>query len=172
MPSLGLSAAISCSISAKLSGWNIFLILCFWVIFFIPETFNWRPRPARVSGLVTTADTCQPSSKRARRLGTAKSSVPKNTSLADFFIVQFYELTTMVKLKEAILIFNMIDKHNSFGVVYFVLENPCQKHFVLEPHRLPLLFCCPNSGFRVPRNFTVNIFNAQTTLKVFYNLPF
>src|SRR3990167_9928630 len=165
MPSLGLSAAISCSISAKLPGWNIFLIPCLWAISFTPETFNWRPRPARASGLVTTADTCQPSSKRACRLRTAKSSVPKNTSLADFFIIQFYELTTMVKLKEAILIFNMIDKHNSLGVVYFVLENPCQKPFGLEPHRLPLLVCGPNSGFSVPGNFTVNIFNAQTTLK-------
>src|SRR3990167_1561310 len=172
MPSLGLSAAISCSISAKLSGWNIFLISYFRANFFTPETFNWRPRPARVSGLVTTADTCQPSFKRARRLGTTKSSVPKNTSLADFFIVQFYKLTTMIKLKEAILIFNMIDKHNSLDVVYFVLENPCQKPFGLEPHRLPLFVCGPNSSFSVPGNFTVNVFNAQTTLKVFYNLPF
>ena len=54
---------------------------------FTSENCSWCPRPAGLSGMVTTATTLYPPSTNARRLAVANSGVPKNMILKSFLSI-------------------------------------------------------------------------------------
>ena len=61
--------------------------------FLTSEYCTWCPRPAGLSGMVTTATTLYPPSTRACRLAAANSGVPKYTILKSFFVITSKPLT-------------------------------------------------------------------------------
>jgi hypothetical protein len=66
----------------------------------------------------------------------------------------------------------VVDEHDAVGVIDFMLEYSCQEAFGSNAKFFAVLVDSFYTDFCVSRDLTVDIFNTQTTFKIFFDGTF